>query len=329
MPAPGQPRHSALPLSVPARRTAAHPCRRGGVRQRCPVRTGHGLVHVMHRLILRGVSDMARVQREFGVVIDWDESQVREFMADPNGELGRTLMEALGEIVLEGAKRRALRGTGRMIDAMKYEVGRDEAGVYTDVISPRAKPEDRVSCTRICTRGRRVSSGTGVRTGPSRPALRDIRKIETRWRRAARTPRSTRGDGPTARRSTIRSQLRSAHRRAAGDDHFGGVLAAHHPGADIGHLGMCPRRWVVSARVADAVGAEVDGCLEDAAASQLSGPLACCCLRVHALLLNEVRVWVEGVPVVVAWRVRAEVEPDHRRPRELDMLHAWRPGRGR
>ena len=56
---------------------------------------------------------MARVQREFGVVIDWDESQVREFMDDPNGELGRTLMEALGEIVLEGAKRRALRRTGR------------------------------------------------------------------------------------------------------------------------------------------------------------------------------------------------------------------------
>ena len=121
---------------------------------------------------------MARVQREFGVVIDWDETQVREFMADPNGELGRTLMEALGGIVLEGAKRRALRRTGRMIDAMKYEVGRDEAGVYTDVISPVQNEKTgfpyaimHEGPTRII-RDRRVHRSL-------RPALRDIRKIET------------------------------------------------------------------------------------------------------------------------------------------------------
>jgi hypothetical protein len=118
-------------------------------------------------------------RREFGVVVNWDESQVREFMADPNGELGRTLMQALGEIVLAGAKRRALRRTGRMVDAMRFEVGRDEAGVYTDVLSPVQNPKTGVQYayfhegpTRII-RDRRPHRSL-------RPALRDIRNIEAR-----------------------------------------------------------------------------------------------------------------------------------------------------
>jgi hypothetical protein len=120
---------------------------------------------------------MARAAKEFGVVVNWDESQVREFMASPNGELGRTLMQALGEIVLTGAKRRALRRTGRMVDAMRFEVGRDEAGVYTDVISPVQNPKTgfpyaimHEGPTRII-RDRRPHRSL-------RPALRDIRKIE-------------------------------------------------------------------------------------------------------------------------------------------------------
>ena len=66
-----------------------------------------------------------------------------------------------------------------MIDAMKYEVGRDEAGVYTDVISPVQNPKTGFGYaimhegpTRII-RDRRPHRSL-------RPALRDIRKIEAR-----------------------------------------------------------------------------------------------------------------------------------------------------
>ena len=122
---------------------------------------------------------MARRKLEYGVIIDWDETQVRRFLAEPNGELGRTLMAALGEVVLAGAKKRALRRTGRMVDAMRSEVGGDELGVYTDVISPAVNPKTgfpypytHEGPTRIL-RDRRPHRSL-------RPALRDIRKIETR-----------------------------------------------------------------------------------------------------------------------------------------------------
>lgn len=120
---------------------------------------------------------MARRRLEYGVVIDWDESQVRHFLADPDGELGRDLMAALGEIVLAGAKRRALRRTGRMVGAMRSEVGRDETGVYADIISPVQDPETGFPYA-IVHEGRKVRDRRPHRS--LRPALRDIRKIEAR-----------------------------------------------------------------------------------------------------------------------------------------------------
>ncbi len=120
---------------------------------------------------------MARRRLDYGVIIDWDESQVREFIASPNGELGRTLMTALGEVVLAGAKRRALRRTGRMIDAMRTEVGRDEQGVYTDVVSPVRDPDTGFPYA-IVHEGKKVRDRRPHRS--LRPALRDIRHIETR-----------------------------------------------------------------------------------------------------------------------------------------------------
>jgi hypothetical protein len=116
--------------------------------------------------------------REFGVVVDWNEAQVAEFIGDPNGELGRTLMTALGEIVTAGAKRRALVRTGRMRDEIRYEVGRDEAGVYTDVISPVQNPKTGVQYAYFHEGPTRVIRDRRPHRS-LRPALRDIRKIET------------------------------------------------------------------------------------------------------------------------------------------------------
>lgn len=124
---------------------------------------------------------MARRRLEYGVVIDWDESQVHQFLAEPNGELGRDLMQALGEIVLEGAKQRAQRwhggGTGRMVEAMRSVVSADEQGVYADIISPAQNPKSGFPYP-ITIEGRKIRARRTHRT--LRPALRDIRKIETR-----------------------------------------------------------------------------------------------------------------------------------------------------
>ncbi len=101
------------------------------------------------------------------VVIDWDDVQIAEWMADPSGELGTKLMAKLGEVVLRGAKRRALRRTGRMAAEMYTVVGRDEHGLYADVVSP-------VFYARF-HEGKRVRDRRPHRS--LRPALRDIRKI--------------------------------------------------------------------------------------------------------------------------------------------------------
>jgi hypothetical protein len=116
--------------------------------------------------------------REFGVVVDWNQAQVAEFMGDPNGELGRTLMHALGEIVTEGAKRRALRRTGRMADEMQFWVERDEAGVYTDVGTTAANPKTGFPYPYVHEGPTRVIRDRRPHRS-LRPALRDIRKIET------------------------------------------------------------------------------------------------------------------------------------------------------
>jgi hypothetical protein len=71
-----------------------------------------------------------------GGKIEWSAAEAHAFAGSPDSELGRTLMRAVGEVVLAGAKRRALRRTGKMIAAMRFEVDADEHGVFTAVISP-------------------------------------------------------------------------------------------------------------------------------------------------------------------------------------------------
>jgi hypothetical protein len=109
------------------------------------------------------------------VLIEWDLEQVRRFIDDPNGELGITLMTALGETVLKGAQKRALRRTGRMAREMRYEVGNDGVSVYTDVISPAQDPRSHNFPYPIVHEGKKVRDRRPHRS--LRPALRDIRQI--------------------------------------------------------------------------------------------------------------------------------------------------------
>jgi hypothetical protein len=115
---------------------------------------------------------MAASRRE--VTVEWDDSQVRKWLHDPNGDLGRELMDVLGRHVLEGAQRRALRRTGRMVAAMRYEVGSDAAGVYADVISPVRNPETGFPYAMVHER-RKPRDRRPHRS--LAPALNDIRHI--------------------------------------------------------------------------------------------------------------------------------------------------------
>lgn len=103
------------------------------------------------------------------VVIEWDDAQVAEWLADPNGDLGEQLMDRLGAVVAAGAKRRALRRTGRMASEIHHVLGRDESGLYADIVSP-------VFYARF-HEGRKVRDRRPHRS--LRPALRDIRRILT------------------------------------------------------------------------------------------------------------------------------------------------------
>src|SRR5216683_2412149 len=74
------------------------------------------------------------------VILEWDTFALENFYRNPTGPLGTELMDRLAAVVLAGAKRRALRRTGNMIDAMRYELGEDEFGQYADVLSPVQDP---------------------------------------------------------------------------------------------------------------------------------------------------------------------------------------------
>src|SRR5260370_25505408 len=75
------------------------------------------------------------------VLVEWDTFTLEKFYRDPLGPLGEELIGRLGEVVLEGAKRRALHKTGRMGGAMYSLLGADELGLYADIISPVQNPQ--------------------------------------------------------------------------------------------------------------------------------------------------------------------------------------------
>jgi Bacteriophage HK97-gp10, putative tail-component len=110
---------------------------------------------------------VARPRQSREVVLEWDATQVAEWLGDPNGDLARQLMERLGEVVTAGAKRRALKRTGRMASEIHYVIGSDGQGIYADIISP-------VFYARF-HEGQHVRDRRPHRS--LRPALRDIRHI--------------------------------------------------------------------------------------------------------------------------------------------------------
>jgi hypothetical protein len=110
------------------------------------------------------------------VVIEWDELAYQDFLRNPTGPLGYELMDRLAEVVLAGAKARALRRTGNMIDAMTYELGSDEFGMYADIISPVQDPKTGFPYAMV-HEGKRVRDRRPHRS--LRPALADVRNILT------------------------------------------------------------------------------------------------------------------------------------------------------
>lgn len=108
------------------------------------------------------------------VEFDWDEATVKRWIADPNGPLGTVLMQRLGDIVLAGAKRRALRRTGRMADSMYADVGVEDGKVVARIVSPATDPRSHNFPYPIVHEGRKVRDRRQHRS--LRPALRDIRK---------------------------------------------------------------------------------------------------------------------------------------------------------
>jgi len=117
------------------------------------------------------------------VILEWSPAEVARFTRDPHGPLGVTLMEACARVVLIGARRRALRQTGRMVSEMYAETGADVLGLYADVISPvrSLKPSSYQQRTgqgfpyAIVHEVRKPRDRRPHRS--LRPALRDIRTI--------------------------------------------------------------------------------------------------------------------------------------------------------
>lgn len=110
------------------------------------------------------------------VVIEWNTTQVKRFLDDPNGELGVQLMHRLARVVLDGARQRALSRTGRMRSEMTYIVDRDEQGLFAAIISPVQNPKTGFPYA-IAHEAKRIRDRRPHRS--LKPALRDIRKILT------------------------------------------------------------------------------------------------------------------------------------------------------
>ena len=118
---------------------------------------------------------MARASRE--VIIEWDDREIRRFTREPNGDLALQLFRKLAEVVLLGAKRRALVRTGDMKNDMQYRIDTDEIGLCADVFSPVQNPKTgfpyAIMHERRKPKDRRPHRSLA-------PSLNDIRKILTK-----------------------------------------------------------------------------------------------------------------------------------------------------
>jgi len=80
--------------------------------------------------------------------LEWNPSELERLLESESGPVGR-LMVKVGEIVTQGAKRRAPvspdgsnnRPSGYMRSQIGWIVGKDSDGLYVDVISPALTPE--------------------------------------------------------------------------------------------------------------------------------------------------------------------------------------------
>jgi len=106
-------------------------------------------------------------------VLQWDEAELEVMFGDREGAL-HGLMDAIGEIVTLGAKRRAERRTGRMAAEITYVVGEDPAGVYVDIMSPALAPKTGFPYP-VVHEGRKVRDRRPHRS--LRPALLDIKRL--------------------------------------------------------------------------------------------------------------------------------------------------------
>ncbi|WP_436759329.1 hypothetical protein [Streptosporangium sp. V21-05] len=83
-----------------------------------------------------------------GFRLDFNERELGELLHGKDGPVGR-LMARYGEIVTQGAKRRAPvsprgsggRPSGYLRSKIGWELGRDEIGLYVDIASPARTPQ--------------------------------------------------------------------------------------------------------------------------------------------------------------------------------------------
>jgi hypothetical protein len=115
-----------------------------------------------------------KISRE--IEFDWDEAKLHEFIHDPSGPVGAELLTACGEVVLKGAKRRALRSTGRMQAAMYARVVEDDGELTAVIVSPATDPRSHNFPYAVVHEGSKVRDRRPHRS--LRPALRDIRHLQ-------------------------------------------------------------------------------------------------------------------------------------------------------
>ena len=78
---------------------------------------------------------MAAERAGRGVEVTWNDAELASFEHNPDGE-AKPLVDALGRVVTEGAKRRALVRTGQMRSLIYYTVEPDEIGMRVEILSP-------------------------------------------------------------------------------------------------------------------------------------------------------------------------------------------------
>jgi hypothetical protein len=65
--------------------------------------------------------------------LEYNERELRNLLTDPHGPVARHILVKAGEIVTEGARRRAPVRTGRLRDEMSWRIGQDHKGLFVDV----------------------------------------------------------------------------------------------------------------------------------------------------------------------------------------------------